>query len=629
MASGPRLLLEKRFGPFFWTQALGAFNDNVFRFALMFTLTFTAADSLALNINILMNLAAGLFILPFFLFSGIAGQLADKYEKSLVIRRIKLLELTIMLVALAAFAVQLWWVLLALVFAMGVQSALFGPVKYALLPQHLQKEELVSGNALVGMGTFVAILLGTLLGGLLAGWAGEQPWIIGLAVVSFALLGVLASWRVPTAAAGDPGLQVNWNIYSQTRKILGEAGRQRSVFLAILAISWFWFMGSGYLTQFPNFTRSVLGSDEGVGTLLLTLFSLGVGAGALLCGYWSRGKIELGMVPLGALGMAVFSFDIYYQAAGFPVLEASQPLRSLAEFWMLGGWRLSLDLMLAGISGGLFIVPLYTLVQRRSPVEVRAQVIAALNVLNSLAMVISALIGILLLGVLDIGLPLFFLIYGITALVVALLAARLARDPLLRFLIYLVSHTLYRVKHRGLENIPETGPALVVANHVSYMDALLLAGACHRPLRFVIDKDIHDLPVLKRFLQAVGTVPLTSEKIDRQNLQEAFARIGDTLAQGELVFIFPEGRLTRDGELQPFKKGVERILAQHPVPVIPMALRGLWGSWFSREKGQAFKKMPRRFWSRVEVVAGKPLEPQEATAEKLQQLVSQLRGDWR
>lgn len=626
---GVQLLLKKRFGPFFWTQALGAFNDNVFRFALMFTLTFTAADSLALDINILMNLAAGLFILPFFLFSGIAGQLADKYEKSLVVRRIKQLELLIMLVALAAFALQLWWLLLLLVFAMGVQSALFGPVKYALLPQHLAREELVTGNAFVGMGTFVAILFGTLLGGLLAGWVGEQPWIIGLAVVSFALLGVLASWGVPQAKAGDPDLKLNWNIYSQTRRVLKEAGQRRHVFLAILAISWFWFMGSGYLTQFPNFTRSVLGSDEGVGTLLLTLFSLGVGAGALLCGYWSRGKIELGMVPLGALGMAVFSFDLYSQAAAFPVLPEGESLRSLTEFMAADGARLAVDLALAGVSGGLFIVPLYSLVQRRSPVEVRAQVIAALNVLNALAMVLSALAGILLLGVLKISLPAFFFGYGLTAFIVGLLALKLARDPLLRFLIYLLSHTFYRVKHRGLDNIPETGPALVVANHVSYVDALLLAGACHRPLRFVIDKDIHDLPLLRSFLKLAGTVPLSSEKVDRHNLQQAFARIGETLERGELVFIFPEGRLTRDGEIQPFKKGVERILAQYPVPVIPMALRGLWGSWFSREKGRAFKKVPRRFWSRVEVAVGPALKPEEATAERLQQRVAELRGDWR
>jgi 1-acyl-sn-glycerol-3-phosphate acyltransferase len=180
-----------------------------------------------------------------------------------------------------------------------------------------------------------------------------------------------------------------------------------------------------------------------------------------------------------------------------------------------------------------------------------------------------------------------------------------------------------------LDNIPETGPALVVANHVSYVDALLLAGACHRPLRFVIDKDIHDLPVLNRFLKLVGTVPLASEKLDRQNLQEAFTRVGQTLERGELVFIFPEGRLTRDGEIQPFKKGVERILAQYPVPVIPMALCGLWGSWFSREQGQAFRKMPRRFWSRVEVVAGKPLQPEEVTAELLKKKVAKLRGEWR
>lgn len=626
---GLGLLLQRHFGPFFATQALGAFNDNLFRFALMFTLTFTAADRLLLDINILMNLAAGLFILPFFLFSGIAGQLADKYEKALVIRRIKQLELLIMLVALLAFTLQIWWLLLALVFLMGAQSALFGPVKYALLPQHLAANELVTGNALVGMGTFVAILLGTLLGGLLAGWVGESTWVIGAAVVFFALLGVAASLLVPPAPAGDATLQLNWNIYSQTRSVLHQAVASRSVFLAILAISWFWFMGSGYLTQFPNFTRSVLMANESVATLLLTLFSLGVGGGALLCGFWSRGKIELGMVPLGALGMAVFSFDLYRQAIQFPPLLGTEDLRTVAEFIVLGGVRLAADLTLAGVAGGLFIVPLYSLIQQQTPVEVRAQVIAALNVLNSLAMVLSAVVGILLLGVVGVSLPVFFAFYGLTALLVALLAVRQARDPLLRFLIYLLSHSFYRVRHRGLEHIPETGGALVVANHVSYVDALLLGGACHRPLRFVIDKDIHDLPLLKRFLQLAGTVPLSSEKVDRENLQAAFAAIGDALQRGELVFIFPEGRLTTDGEMQPFKKGVERILAQHPVPVVPMALRGLWGSWFSKANGRAFRKWPRRFWSRVEVVAGAPLQPHEASAEKLQQVVADLRGDWK
>lgn len=626
---GLGLLLEKRFGPFFMVQALGAFNDNVFRFALMFTLTFTAVDRLHLDINILMNLAAGLFILPFFLFSGISGQLADKYEKALFIRRVKLLELALMLVALVAFTLQVWWLLLVLVFMMGAQSALFGPVKYALLPQHLSQQELVGGNALVSMGTFVAILLGTLLGGLLAGWAGESTWIIGLAVLVIALLGVAFSHGVPEAPAGDPALQLNWNVYTQTRKVLREAVASRSVFLAILAISWFWFMGSGYLTQFPNFTRSVLHADEGVATLLLTLFSLGVGGGALLCGYWSRGKIELGMVPLGALGMAVFSWDLYRQARGFPALAEGEALRSLAVFLEAGGWRVALDLMLAGVAGGLFIVPLYSLIQRKTAVAVRAQVIAALNVLNALAMVLSAVIGILLLGVLEISLPLFFGLYGLTALLVALLGVKLVFDPLLRFLIYLLSHTLYRVRHRGLEHIPDEGGALVVANHVSYVDALLLAGACHRPLRFVIDKAIHDLPPLKRFLQLAGTVPISAEKIDRQNLQQAFAAIGDALQRGELVFIFPEGRLTQDGEMQPFRKGVERVLAQYPVPVIPMALRGLWGSWFSKADGRAFRKWPRRFWSQVEVVAGPPLPPETVTAEALWQQVASLRGDWR
>ncbi|WP_416886219.1 MFS transporter [Marinospirillum sp.] len=623
------LLFRRRFGPFFATQALGAFNDNVFRFALMFLLTYTVADAQGWDISLLTNLVAGLFILPFFLFSGIAGQLADKYEKARFVRSIKWLELGIMLTALIAFSFEWWWLLLSLVFVMGIQSALFGPVKYALLPQHLHEDELVNGNALVGMGTFVAILLGTLLGGLLAEWASQQMMWIGWVVVSFAALGLLASYGVPSAAAGQPDLKLEWNLYRQTSRILRSAVQQRSLLLSMLAISWFWFMGSGYLTQFPNFTRSVLLADESVGTLLLALFSLGVGGGALLCGFWSRGQIELGMTPLGALGMALFSFDLYAQAQAFPGLESGQDLRNLAEFWAAGGGAIAVDLALAGLCGGLFIVPLYSLIQRRSPQAIRSQMIAALNVMNALAMVISALLAALLLSWLELSLPQFFLVYGLSALLVGLLALKLAFDPLLRFLIYLLSHSLYRVRHRGLEHIPETGGALVVANHVSFVDALLLAGACHRPLRFVIDKEIHDHPLLKRFLQLAGTVPISSEKVDRANLHQAFAAMGAALERGELVFIFPEGRLTPDGEIQTFKRGVERILAAHPVPVIPMALRGLWGSWFSRTEGRAFKKWPKRFWSKIEVVAGPALMPEEVTAARLQQEVSQLRGDWR
>ena len=620
------LLSCRRFGPFFVTQALGAMNDNVFRFALMFLLTFGVAQAKGWDIHLLMNLAAGLFILPFFLFSSLGGQLADRFDKAIFIRWIKGLELLIMLAALLGFWMQWWSFLVALVFVMGLQSALFGPVKYALLPQQLSRDELVFGNALVGMGTFVAILLGTLAGGLMAGWAEAAVYRIGLVCVGLSLLGLLASLLIPRGAVADPDLRLNLNLFSQIAESMRLARRHRGIWVAMLAVSWFWFMGSGYLTQFPTFARHVVYANETVATLLLALFTLGVGAGALLAGYWSRGRIELGLVPLGALGMAIFSSASFYQGHHFPPLAEGDSLRSGAEFVAAGGVGLCLTLMLAGMSGGGFIVPLYSYVQRKAPGRSRARVIAAMNILNALAMVVSALTGLLLLSLLTLSLPLFYLVYGLTALVVFVASLFWVRDALLRFVVYLISHTLYRVRHQGLEQVPERGAALVVANHVSYMDALLLAGACHRPLRFVIDRDIHDLPLLNQVLQWCGTVPLSSEKVDRNDLNQAFAKVGEALARGELVFVFPEGRLTRDGEIQPFKRGIERLVARYPVPVIPMALSGLWGSWFSRQGGRAFLKWPRRFWSPVDIRVGAPIAPDAVSAADLQARVAALRG---
>lgn len=621
---GLALLKQRRFGPYFMTQALGAFNDNVFRNALMFMLTFRAVDALNVDINIVMNLAAGLFILPFFLMSGWAGQLADKYEKSRLVRHIKALEVLIMLLAALAFVTEFWWGLIALVGVMGAQSALFGPVKYALLPQHLAEDELVSGNAWVGMGTFVAILLGTIAGGLLS---AQPTYWAALCVLMIALAGRLAAQGVPHAPASDPALTIDWNPITQTRKVLAASKQDAGVFWAIMAISWFWFLGIGYLTQFPNFTREVLAANQTVGTLLLTLFSLGVATGAMLCDRWSRGRIELGMVPLGALGVALCGYGLYAMAEAIAAEPAPELARTLADFWSIIEARwLMLWLALSGIAGGLFIVPLYSYVQRHTPETRRAQVIAALNVLNSLFMVVSTAIGILLLSVLQLSLPQFYLIFALTAVPVLLASVRRLRDPFLRFLAFLISHGIYRVRHHGLSHIPDTGPALVVANHVSYMDAVLLMGACQRPLRFIIDKEIHDTPALKWLFEMCGTVPISSERVDRRNFQEAFSRVAEALDQGELVFIFPEGRLTPDGEIQTFRRGVERIIKTSPVPVIPMALSGLWGSWFSRERGRAFAKAPRRLWSRVDVNVGAPVPPDQVSAAELEARVRALRG---
>lgn len=389
------LLADRRFGPLFVTQFFGAFNDNVFKNALVVLLTFQAASWTTLEPVLLANLAAGLFILPFFLFSATAGQLADKFDKALLARLTKLLEIVIILIGGLGFAVQSLVLLFAALFLLGLQSALFGPIKYAILPQHLRPDELVGGNALVEAGTFVAILLGTLTGGVLAGLE-QGTWWISAASLLVALLGYAASRHIPRAPAPEPELVLNLNPFTETWRCIGFARENTTVFLAILGISWFWLYGALLLAQFPAYTKAVLGGGEGMVTLLLAVFSVGIGSGSLLCEKLSRHRIEVALVPLGALGMSLFGMDL---AGSAPVvLPAGHPLPLSVLLQDGQTWRQLLDLLLLGLCGGLYCVPLYALMQQRSHPGHRARIIAGNNIVNSFFMVAGALVAAALLG---------------------------------------------------------------------------------------------------------------------------------------------------------------------------------------------------------------------------------------
>ncbi|MFP4155667.1 MAG: MFS transporter [Halothiobacillaceae bacterium] len=420
-----RLLSSRYFLPYFVTQALGALNDNLFRFALMFSLAFVAADSLPANLNVIMNLAAGLFILPFLLFSPLAGRLADRLDKAVLARWLKGSELLLMVLAAIGFWLQAWLFLLALVFFMGTQSALFGPLKYALPPQHLPVNRLPAANGWVAMGTFGAILLGTVGAGWIVDWASEhqQPGLIGMIVVAIALVGLVAAWLIPaapptgvTAVAAINPLRDAWRTLQAARS---------GILPVVLGISWFWFVGSGYLTQFPNFTRETLQADERVGSLLLALFAIGVGSGAVLAGQFTRGRSARYLVPVAALCVAVLGVPWYLLAAQFPIVPMLDVAGLAAHPAGLG---LMACIFLTGMAGGAYIVPLYTFLQRRSPRNRRAATIGALNVVNALFMIASALSGMLLFGVLDISLPTFFAVFSATGLPVAWLAWRMIRS---------------------------------------------------------------------------------------------------------------------------------------------------------------------------------------------------------
>jgi hypothetical protein len=619
------LLRARRFAPFFWTQLLGALNDNVFKNAMVILFAFGGADG-ALAGETLINLAGGVFILPFFLFSATAGQLADKLDKSRIIRGVKVFEIGIMCFGGVGFWLRSPTLLLVALFMMGVHSTVFGPVKYSILPQHLREEELVGGNALVEMATFVAILIGTILGGVLVAVPGSGRMIVSAAVLAIAVAGWLVSRGVPRAPAAAPDLHIRLNPFAETLRLIAFVRENRTVFLSVLGISWFWFYGALFLAQFPGLGHQVLGGDEHVVTLLLAVFSIGIGLGCLLCERMSGGKVELGLVPFGSIGLSLFAFDLFFAARA---AAGDGAAIGVADFVRGPAyWRVAADLALIGVFGGFFIVPLLALVQVRSEAAHRSRVIAGNNVINALLMVLAAVLGIVLRKA-GLSIPQLFLFTAGVNAAVAVYIYTLVPEFLMRFLIWMLVHTVYRVRDHGLEHLPDAGPAVLVSNHVSFVDALVIAAACRRPIRFVMDHNIFRIPVLNFVFRTGRAIPIAPRKENPEMMERAFDEVRHALEAGDLVCIFPEGRLTSDGDLSPFRPGIERIVSETPVPVVPMALRGLWGSFFSRKDGPAMRRPFRRFWSRIEVVCGSPISPALATADALHARVLSLRGDCR
>jgi len=603
------LLKEKRFLPFFLTQFFGAFNDNVFKNALVIMIAFKVAG----NSDMLVNLAAALFILPFFLFSAIAGQIADKYEKSALIKTVKLIEIIIMCIAATGFYFNNIPLLLTVLFLMGSQSSLFGPVKYGYLPQHLHKEELVGGNGLIESSTFLSILLGTITGGLLIALDSILP--IAISVICIAIAGFTSSQFIPKTVASSPNLRISFNIFSATYKNVSFLPSNRVVFLSILAISWFWFYGSVFLMQIPNFSKKILFGDEVVVTWLLSMFSIGIGAGSLLCEKLSGKRVEIGLVPLGAIGLAVFGLDLALTAQQWPHFTS---VMNFTQFWQVSGsFRILLDLALIGISGGLYIVPLYALVQERADKNHLSRVIAGNNIINSLFMVAAALLSMLVLGYWNMSIPQLFMITVGLNILVSLYIFSVVPEFLMRLIVWFLVSTIYRIQPKGMENIPHDDAALLTCNHVSFIDPLILGGYIRRPVRFVTYYKIYNIPVMKWIFKAAKAIPIAGYKEDPEMYEKAFAEIRQALADGDLVCIFPEGGLTPHGQLQDLKPGFERIIKETPVPVIPMALNNLWGSLFSRKDKNIRDRRPRKFLAKINLNVGSAIAPKQANKERL------------
>ncbi len=614
------LLTERRFAPFFWTQFLGAGNDNLFKYALTMLVTFQ------LNLTWLPSDLAGpvigaVFILPFVLFSATSGQLADKYDKTHLIRLVKWLEVLIMGLAAWGFFEVRVPVLLACVFLMGLHSTLFGPVKFSYLPQHLNERELTGGNGMVEMGTFVSILLGNVVGGLLIALPGVGAHYVAAVCLGLAVLGRATAQFIPPSPASDPGLRINWNPVSETWRNLKLAHGNLVVFRSLLGISWMWFFGAVFLSLFPAFAKDVLHGDERVASLLLVVFSVGIGVGSLLCEVMSRRHVEIGLVPLGAIGMSAFAIDLYFASRGL-----SSPVAfTVATFVSQPAhWRVMFDLAFLALFAGLYSVPMYALIQLRSQPSHRARIIAANNILNAVFMIVSAGVVTALLHY-KLTIPQIILVIGILNAVVAFYIFMLVPEYLLRFLAFMATRCLYRFRVLNEEHIPVKGAAILVCNHVSFIDPVVMAAASPRPIRFIMDHRVFATPVLGAVFRLAKTIPIAPQRDNPETYEQAFATARQVLDDGELLCIFPEGAITRDGKMAEFKGGIMKILQTNPVPVIPMALHNLWGSFFSRIDGSAMRSPFRRgLFSPVSLVVAPAVAPSDVSPAGLQAQVQAM-----
>ena len=619
------LLKQKRFAPFFWVQFAGAANDNLFKFAFTVMVTYQLSVSW-MPPSMAGLVIAALFILPYVVFSATSGQISDKFAKTKLIRYVKDLEIVIMLLGTAGFLWQSPVILLICTFLMGLQSTIFGPLKYAYLPQVLKPNELTGGNGLIEMGTFVAILLGNVAGGLMIAVPEIGHYQVAAACMVLAVLGRLTAQAVPVLPATDPTLKINWNPVSETLRNLAMARQQPAVFRSMLGISWMWFFGAVFLSQFPSFSKEVLHGNEQVASLLLVVFSIGIAIGSLLCETLSCRQVEIGLVPIGAIGMSIFSIDLYFATRGLP---DSAEMGITAFVQHTAHWRVLIDLLALSMFAGLYSVPMYALIQMRTEKTHTARIIAANNILNALFMIASSLIAGALLAY-GLTIPEVFLVVGVLNALVTFYIFMLVPEYFLRFLSWLLSHLIYRFKVTNKQVIPSEGAVILTCNHVSFIDAVLLMAASPRPIYYIMDHRIFKIPVLGWIFKLAKAIPIAAQKEDPVAYEKAFQQAAQVLRNGDVLAIFPEGAITRNGELGEFKAGLLKILqSAHAdglsVPVIPMGLTNLWGSYFSRVDGAAMSKPFRRgLWSRVGLNIGEPIPGEQVTMDGLKQQVQAL-----
>ena len=503
---------------------------------------------------------------------------------------------------------------------MGLQSTFFGPAKFSILPQLLDDKELVAGNALVEAGTFLSILLGTIAGGVLVG-VSNGPIILATLLILISVVGYISSLKIINTEASEPELQINWNIFTTTWQNLKFAKKKRTVFLSIIGVSWFWFFGAVILSAIPILCKNEFQSDEGLITLFLTVFSVGVGVGSVLCEKLSFKRLELGLVPLGSLGLSIFTFILSLQIHNYSLGSVS-----VWQFaFHLEGLKILLCFFGLAVTGGFFVVPLQTLIQQRSDSLVVSRVISASNIMSSLFMVGSA-VFLLIFIKFEISLANIFLILAGMNALAAIYVYTVLPEFMLRLWAWLLARIIYRIEIKGDQTfLSETGGVLLICNHVSFVDWLIISAAIRRPVSFVMTHEFFKGYFLKKFLTQAKVIPIAPAKEHPEIYEKAFELVADHLKNHGVVCIFPEGKITYDGNINEFKPGILKILEKTPVPVIPVAISGMWGSLFSRKDKSLKDKRPRKFLAKITISIGEPILPSQVSLEFLKHKVEALR----
>lgn len=608
------------FVPLLIAQFGGALNDNIFRSAIVILIAFELTQSASAT-AILNNLALILFLLPMIVLSPLAGQLADRADKSKMMAKNKIAEIIICLLATIAFALNSSYLMLFVLFLLGAQSAMFGPNKFAFLPQILPRNLILAGNAVVACSGFLAITLGVLLGGFLT--TLDNIWYVaGPIMLLVATIGFRATSAFPTVERGTPDLKIDANLFRQSIRGFQIAREDRVIWLSVLGLSWFWAFASAVVTQLPAFTRYVLGGDTALVTLLIAIFVLGLATGAFLSTRTESSRTEPGLVPTALWGMIIAGLIL---AVDPPISDSVRSISEVLGLW--SGQKAVVGVFLFGCFGGLYLVPQYSLIQQRTTLASRARVIAATNFLNAVFMILASALGLILLGLYHWSIQAYIALYCLTSLVILVLQLHEFSHEFWRLVGYALSRSIYRVRVESKSRIPESGPALLVCNHLSYADSIVLFGTIDRRTRFIMEDIYHRIPVLNWAFRGARTIPITSPLKNRKIFEEAENEAANALQNGELVFIFPEGRLSPAGEQIPFKRGAIRILERQPVPVIPVAIKGLWGSYFSHGGSKpALKGLPKWHWRRrrVTVRFGEPIQADLVDLQKLEQEVARL-----